>query len=141
MQSEQDDVWAHVLLNRMSRVVGERELDSWSVSLCEAQAPALLMLGAGQRATLRTLLRDPRDRQRQLPCIVLMHRRGETIDMLPGELCELQAGDEILFCGLGEALREMEWSLKNYNVLQYLLTGQEHSHTLLSRLLYRKEAQ
>ncbi|NVK43343.1 MAG: NAD-binding protein [Oceanospirillaceae bacterium] len=135
MQAEYDDVWAHVLLNRMSRVVGDRELDSWSVCICEEQSPALLMLREPKRLTLRTLAKDPRNRERQLPCIVLMHRRGEAIDMLPGELLELQAGDEILFCGLGEAQREMEWTLKNFNVLQYVLTGEEHSHTILSRLL------
>jgi hypothetical protein len=37
-----------------------------------------------------------------------------------------------------EALHQMEWTVNNYNLLQYLLTGQEHSHTLLSRLLHRR---
>ncbi|GGO82757.1 hypothetical protein GCM10011348_24840 [Marinobacterium nitratireducens] len=139
MQARHDDVWAHVLLNRMSRVVGDRELDSWSVRICEEQTPALLMPGDGTPLTLRTLTKDPRERERQLPCIVLMHRRGEAVDMLPGELLELEPEDEILFCGLAEAQREMEWTLKNVNVFQYLQTGQEHSHTVLSRLLRRRE--
>jgi len=140
MQAEYDDVWAHVLLNRMSRVVGDRELDSWSVHICEEQTPALLMLAPDELLTLRTLMKDPGDRERMLPCIVLMHRRGEVVEMLPGELQELLPGDEILFCGLGVALREMEWTLKNYNVLRYLLTGRDGSHTLLSRFLSRGDA-
>ncbi|UTW14064.1 potassium channel family protein [Marinobacterium rhizophilum] len=137
MLREHDDVWAHVLLNRMSHVVGERELDSWSFRLCDEETPALLMLQQEQVLKLRTLMKDPRDRTRSLPCMPLMHRRGEQVRLLPGELCELQQGDEILFCGLSEALHKMEWTVNNYNQLQYLLTGREHSDTLLSRLLHR----
>ena len=37
--------------------------------------------------------------------------------MLPGELLELQPGDEVLFCGLSSAKGRMEWILKNYNIL------------------------
>lgn len=135
MLSEHDDVWAHVLLNRMSHVVGDRELDSWGIRLCEEQTPALLMLQQGQVLKLRTLMKDPRDRSCSLACLPLMHRRGDEVRLLPGELLELREGDEILFCGLSTALHQMEWTVNNYNLLQYLLTGQEHSHTLLSRLL------
>ncbi|WP_020683297.1 NAD(P)-binding protein [Marinobacterium rhizophilum] len=135
MLSEHDDVWAHVLLNRMSHVVGDRELDSWGIRLCEEQTPALLMLQQGQVLKLRTLMKDPRDRSCSLACLPLMHRRGDEVRLLPGELLELREGDEILFCGLSTALHQMEWTVNNYNLLQYLLTGQDHSHTLLSRLL------
>ncbi len=139
MLIEHDDVWAHVLLNRMSRVVGDRELDSWGIQVTEEETPALLMLEPGQVVQLRTLMKDPRDRSRTLPCLPLMHRHGDVVRLLPGELCELAPGDEILFCGLSEALHQMQWAVNNYNTLQYLLTGQEHSYTLLSRLLHKRD--
>ncbi|MCP8689546.1 potassium channel family protein [Marinobacterium sedimentorum] len=135
MLREHDDVWAHVLLNRMSHVVGDRELDSWGIRLCQEDTPALLMRQPGQTLKLRTLMKDPRDRTCSLACLALMHRRGTEVRLLPGELCELQEGDELLFCGLSEALHQMEWTVNNYNLLQYLLTGRENSDSLLSRLL------
>jgi hypothetical protein len=64
-----------------------------------------------------------------------MLRRGEEIKMLPGELKELQFGDEILFCGLNAAFKQVEWTVNNYNVLQYILTGKEMSNTIFSRFI------
>lgn len=138
MLAEHDDAWARDLMTRMSAIVGERELDSWSLQLGRRDTPALAMLENDTLLTLDTLLRDPRMRDQTLPCIVLMHRRGDLVRMLPEGTCELRLGDEILFCGLFEALREMEWSVNNYNVLQYLLTGREQSQTVLSRLLRKR---
>lgn len=131
-----DDVWAHTLLNRMSSVVKDRELDSWSITLNEAQAPAVVtLLEEGQTVKLGKLMRDTRDRKHNLPCFPLMLRRGEELELQPGELDELQVNDEILFCGLSEAHAQMEWSVNNYNILFYLLTGEEPSHNLLAKIL------
>lgn len=131
-----DDVWAHTLLNRMSSTVGERELDSWAFIISEAQTPALQMaLAEGATIKMKVFLKDPRNRDKMLRAFPLMLRRAEQIKVLPGELEELQPGDEILFCGLSEAFRQVEWTVNNYNVLQYVLTGQEESHTLLARWL------
>jgi len=84
------------------------------------------------------LLKDPRDYRKMLPAFPLMLRREGEIKMLPGELKELQLGDEILFCGLSEAFRQVEWTVNNYNVLQYVLTGKEENKTLLSRWLNKE---
>ncbi|MBR9829891.1 MAG: potassium transporter TrkA [Oceanospirillales bacterium] len=132
---QQDDVWAHTLINRMSRVVGDQELDSWAVTITPETAPAVTTLLAERPVTLRYLNKDPRQRDRLLPCFPLLLSTAEGIHLLPGELHELQTGDEVLFCGLGTAKRQMEWSANNYNVLYYLLTGEDPPHTLLARLL------
>ncbi len=134
-----DDVWAHTLLNRMSSVVGEDELDSWAFTLSEEQTPAINMaLDEGVLIKMNVLLKDPRDYRKMLPAFPLMLRREGEIKMLPGELKELQLGDEILFCGLSEAFRQVEWTVNNYNVLQYVLTGKEENKTLLSRWLNKE---
>ncbi len=129
-----DDVWAHTLLNRMSSVVGEHELDSWAFKVSEEETPAIAMVLADEgQVKMNIFLKDPRDRKKMLPVFPLMLRRGDEIKMLPGELKELQFGDEILFCGLNTAFKQVEWTVNNYNVLQYVLTGKEMSNTLLSR--------
>jgi voltage-gated potassium channel len=129
-----DDVWAHTLLNRMSSVVNEAELDSWAFTLSENETPAIWMaLEEGAVIQMKVFLKDPHNRSHMLPAFPLMLRRGEEIKMLPGELKELERGDEILFCGLSKASTQVEWTVNNYNILQYVLTGKDSHTTLLSR--------
>jgi Trk K+ transport system NAD-binding subunit len=132
----QDDVWAHTLVNRMSSVVGDSELDSWAIQVTPAAAPAVNTMLAQRSVTLRYLNKNPRQRDRMLPCFpLLLKTTNNEVHLLPGELHELQIGDELLFCGLSMAKRQMEWSINNYNVLHYLLTGEDPPDTLLARLL------
>jgi len=133
-----DDVWAHTLLNRMSSIVKDRELDSWSFTIDKQQAPAVTtMLEEGRQVKLSKLMKHARERQQELPCFPLMLRRNGELKLLPGELTELQLGDEVLFCGLTEAHRQMDWNVNNYNILYYLLTGEDPSYNLLAKLLKR----
>ncbi|MGB0467835.1 MAG: potassium channel family protein [Pontibacterium sp.] len=133
-----DDVWAHTLLNRMNNLTQEEELDSWSVKIDQENAPALMeVLNAGGDIKLGLLLKDSHDRTSQLAAFPLMVQRNHEYDLLPGELDLLKPGDEILFCGRNKALRRMEGSINNFNTLNYLMTGNEASGNLLSRLLNR----
>lgn len=133
-----DDVWAHTLLNRMSSIVKDRELDSWSFTIGKQQAPAVTtMLEEGRQVKLSKLMKHARERQQELPCFPLMLRRNGELKLLPGELTELQLDDEVLFCGLTEAHRQMDWNVNNYNILFYLLTGEDPSYNLLAKLLKR----
>lgn len=128
---KQDDVWAHTLLNRMSNIVKEDELDSWSFVIGVEETPAIMMaLEDGEVVKLNALLKDPRNRKEMLDAFPLMFRREGEIKMLPGELKELAEGDEILFCGLAPAFKQVEWAVNNYNVLQYVLSGKESSSWL-----------
>lgn len=136
---QQNDVWAHTLINRMSSVVGDNELDSWAIQVTQETAPAITTLLAERNVTLRYLYKDPRRRDLQLPCFALLLKNGTEVHLLPGELHDLEVGDEVLFCGLSAAKRQMEWSTNNYNVLHYLLTGEDPPHTLLARLLRRHD--
>ena len=134
----QDDVWAHTLLNRMSSIASDSELDSWSITVNEAATPAIMaIMGDGDQVKLSALMKDPRHRKDQLSCFPLMLRRNGDLKLLPGELTVLEEGDEILFCGLADASDQMSWSINNYNILFYLQTGEEPSHNLLAKLLKR----
>ncbi|MFY0677420.1 MAG: potassium channel protein [Neptuniibacter sp.] len=138
MLQKHDDVWAHTLINRMSSVVGESELDSWAFTINEEETPALMeAFEQGAELKLSLFFKNPHNRKRNLHAFPLMLRREGRIDMLPGELDQLQPGDEILICGLNKANRRMQWTVNNYNVLQYILTGNDASNSLLSRLLQK----
>lgn len=133
-----DDVWAHTLLNRMSSIASDQELDSWSFIVSAQETPAVCtLLEQGEVIKLARLQKDTRDRNRSLACFPLMLRRNGDRIILPGELTALQVGDEVLFCGLSESHRQMEWSVNNYNVLYYLLTGEDPSNNLLAKILKR----
>ncbi|WP_299177955.1 TrkA family potassium uptake protein [uncultured Neptuniibacter sp.] len=139
MQDKYDDVWAHTLINRMSRVVGDHELDSWAYVVGEEETPALLEAQRqGFELTLSLFFKDPYNRKRNLHAFPLMLRRGEEIIMQPGELLEIQSGDEILICGLNKSNRRMQWTVNNYNVLHYVITGNDASNNLLSRVLKKR---
>jgi len=133
-----DDVWAHTLINRMSSVVGERELDSWAFTINQDETPALMeAFELGLELKLSLFFKNPHNRTRNLHAFPLMLRREGNIDMLPGELDQIQPGDEILICGLDKSRRSMQWTANNYNVLHYVLTGNEASNSLLSRLFQK----
>ncbi|WP_415890457.1 NAD-binding protein [Neptuniibacter sp. SY11_33] len=140
MQNKFDDVWAHTLINRMSSVVGDRELDSWAYTVGEKETPAFMEAKRqGFDLTLSLFFKDPHNRKKNLHAFPLMLKRGDFIDMLPGELDELQEGDEVLICGLNKSNRRMQWTVNNYNVLHYIITGNDASNSLLSRFLQKNK--
>jgi len=137
---DHNDVWAHTLLNRMSNEVGDSELESWSLTVGETDAPAVIqMLNDGDRVRLIHLMKDPRDRLQVLDCFALLMRRTGEVQLQPGELNELMPGDELLFCGTTEAYRQMQWTISNFNMLHYVLKGDDASNNLLSRLLKKRD--
>lgn len=141
MQQHYDDVWAHTLINRMSRVVGDEELDSWAFTIGEENTPAVMeALRQGVELKLSLFFKDPYNRKRNLHAFPLMVRRGTHIEMLPGELDLIEPGDEVLICGLNKSNRRMQWTVNNYNVLHYVLTGNDASNNLLSRFLLKRSS-
>lgn len=133
---QQDEVWAHTLLNRMNATVGEGALESRSVCIGEKEAPAVQeKLREGTEINLIALMKNPHYRKETLHCFPLMLRRGEEVKLLPGELTELQEGDDILFCGRKGALDRMAWTAFNYNTLHYVLTGNDATQGRLQRWL------
>ncbi|PIE25279.1 MAG: potassium transporter TrkA [Neptuniibacter caesariensis] len=138
MLEHYDDVWAHTLINRMSSIVGDDELDSWAYVVSEEETPALMEAQRqGFDLKLSLFFKDPHNRKRNLHAFPLMLRRDGVIDMLPGELDEIREGDEILICGLRKANRRMRWTVNNYNVLHYVVTGNDASNNLLSRFFQK----
>jgi len=131
---QQDEVWAHTLVNRMSATVGDEALESRSIRIDALSAPAInSKLEEGEEVKLIALLKNPHDRRETMDFFPLMLRRNGELKTLPGELTLLESNDELLFCGRKRALNKFEWTTHNYNTLHYLLTGEDATQSPLQR--------
>ncbi|MCW8884291.1 MAG: NAD-binding protein [Motiliproteus sp.] len=139
MVHRRDDVWAHELVNRMSTVAGDQELDSWAFTVDPECTPALSKaLEEGKVVDLSLFQEDPRGMNRHLSAFPLMLKRGEQVKLLPDESTEVQAGDAILFCGLSGAFHQMQWTVSNFNVFSHVIGDTDGQGGWLARW-YRKK--
>jgi Trk K+ transport system NAD-binding subunit len=121
---DQPNDWANELLSRIAAVVGDTVPEVWDVELSVTNAIAVRQaMDQNIDMTLRDLIRDPGDRERELPCIPLLLGNSEAL------LADLDTpifpGDRILFCG-GKGVRARQaLMLRNPKVLNYLLTGSD----------------
>ncbi len=72
---------------------------------------------------LGALCRDARGYPERLPCEALAIRRADRSIMLPDPDCRVEAGDEILFCGIQWVEHVLQATLHNPYTLQYVVTG------------------
>ncbi len=108
----------------------------WDNRLNATEATALWQaLMHNQSICLGDILRDGADRERRLPVVPLLVERGSDYFLLPAADFRLQAGDQLLFASPLAAQRDLELTLRNANELEYVLSGREHSGSLLGKLL------
>ncbi|MGB5736872.1 MAG: NAD-binding protein, partial [Thiohalocapsa sp.] len=120
----EDDGWACQLVSRIAALVHDRVPEVWEVRIDAEDAYALVQSRRqGAAPTLGDLLRDARDRGRQLPAIALMRRRENGRTLLPSPEERLRDGDRLLFCGPSGAHSSMLWTLQNVHALNYVLYG------------------
>jgi len=129
-----DEVDARELIQRLNRLVGDDQVRTQAFTLGEETPAVKEWIGSGQVLTLRSLLKSPADRAKDLQCMALMVKRGDQFMVEPGELTELQIGDEILFAGKGGDLSQQRWLFENTRTLNYVVTGEEPHYGLLSYL-------
>ncbi|MEK7990439.1 MAG: NAD-binding protein [Thiotrichaceae bacterium] len=117
--------WANYVISCMIGVIPEHASPTvWEMTVNEQQTPALAqILQQGQQANIRTLLRDPKDREQNLACIALMLMRGDEKILLPDETECLMIGDTILWCGQYSVSNNMEWTLQDSFVFAYVSKG------------------
>jgi hypothetical protein len=108
----------------------------WDNRLNAAEAPALWRaLMHEQKILLGDILRDGANRELCLPVVPLLVERDSDCFLLPADDFRLRAGDQLLFASPLAAQRDLELTLRNANELDYVLTGQESSGSLLGKLL------
>jgi Trk K+ transport system NAD-binding subunit len=136
LAARQDNEWANQLVSRIGGVLEDRTPQAWTVSITPAEAPAVYrMLYERRTITIGDLLRDHRDREQRLPAVPLLLKRDRETQLVPDESIELQRGDRVLFAGRPRGKREMDWTVRNPDVLYYVVTGREPASTLIGRLL------
>lgn len=136
LAGQQDNEWANELVSRIGAVLEDRTPQAWTVSITPAEAPAVYRLLYDKRTvTLGDLVRDHHDREKHLPCVPLLLKREEEATLVPTDDIELERGDQILFAGRPRGKRDMDWTVRNPDVLYYVTTGREPASTLIGRLL------
>jgi Trk K+ transport system NAD-binding subunit len=116
--------------------IGTRTPVLFTVNTDSRSAPAVVgLIDAGLNLTLDALLRDPRNREQPLRCVVLVLRRGQQRHMMPAPNMRLEVDDELLVCATNDAERRIRTSLTNQYLLEYLVTGIERSRGILYNLL------
>jgi len=120
----QNNEWARALLARVQPTIHGRVPEVWTIDISDAGAPAMHgALSDGVPMSIADLLRDPRDRDMRLAMVPLQLQRGEQSTVLPGDDMALAPGDRLLLCGSTAAVRSLNWTLFNTQVLHYLLHG------------------
>ena len=132
----QGDAWADVTLSRIAAVVGDTVPEVWDLELSKSQTLAVWQtLRDGAAVRLGDLMRDPSNRQDKLACIPLLLKRGREEILVPGNDTSLHEGDRILFCGEAHTRRQQSLGLHDYDMLNYLLTGNQAPGGLIWRRL------
>ncbi|HWS75379.1 MAG TPA: NAD(P)-binding protein, partial [Quisquiliibacterium sp.] len=124
---DKDDAWGDLAIHQLRKRIGTRAPKTWTITVDSNDSPALVdTLADGQHpVTLDDLLRDPRNRDAQLPARALLLLRSGAQTLLPGDETVLVPGDRILLAGRGEARRLLALALRDVNVLEYLCTGRD----------------
>ena len=121
-----DEAWCRDLLQKIGATIEDRPLDTWTVDVSPQGAPAIYeALQRGRLVRVGFLCRDPRNRERGLPILPLMIKRGDEYILLPEPEVRVERGDQILLAGQGSAEIFMKWITDNQNVLRYVRSGLE----------------
>ena len=132
----QGDAWADVTLSRIAAVVGDTVPEVWDLELSKTKTLAIWQtLREGVTVRLGDLMRAPSNREDSLACIPLLLKRGSEEILVPDNDTPLHDGDRILFCGEAHTRRQQSLGLHDYNMLNYLLTGNEAPGGLVWRRL------
>jgi voltage-gated potassium channel len=95
----QSDEWAADLVDRLTERCGPGTPDLWRIRLDHEEAPALGEWLDGPGIALHDLLRDPADRDHELPVVPLTLLRDDERTMTPAGDVVLRTGDQLLFAG------------------------------------------
>lgn len=137
--SQQDEQWTNITVSRLSAVIGERKPHVWTTIINTENAPAVMhALDLGRTVQLDRLLTDPVSCTHRLECVALLYKRDGKKQLMPEDTIELQAGDQILFCGKREAKDGMHWILQVMSSLNYVTTFENEPESYIWRKFSRR---
>ena len=121
----QGNDWANELISRIIATISESVPEVWDVGMTRRQAGAWQLLQGNWPITLGELLYEPTQRETRLPCVPLLLKRNQVYLLLPDESELLQPNDRILFCAPAGVRQRLIMSLRDRNLLTYVLTGRD----------------
>lgn len=123
---EQDDIWSLGLMRTLVSLVGDGSPASKRCAITNAQAPAVARrLTGGGCVRIGDLLRDPDDREANVPVIVGTLIRNGVHEFLPDPDEPLRLGDEVLLIGTSDGFDLMTPALYYDHVLEYVVSGRQ----------------
>ncbi|MBK6999541.1 MAG: potassium channel protein [Rhodoferax sp.] len=130
-----EEPWCHGLANQLEKLDEGRFPDIWGLHLNVSQAFAVhrAILMDDVKITLADLQRDNVERDKSIAMMPLLLVRGEQLLVTPEPGTMVEAGDQILFAGCAGARSQLELTLDNANVLDYVLTGRERPNSWIWR--------
>lgn len=135
---KEDPEWANITISRLSAVIGENPPYLWTVNITKENAPAIAQaLGYGRTIRLHHILQDPVKSGNSLPCVPLLLKRGNDIQLLPDENLELKAFDQLLFCGLRKVKHTMSLTLLDLSTLNYVMTYKNEPQSYVWKKIMR----
>ncbi len=122
-----DNEWARKLLNKLEETLGTEFIpDVWVIRVTEEDSPAILeVMLKGTNLTMEHLLIDPYNRDNELKAHPLLLFRGDERLLMPSTNTSLKVDDRVLFCGIGHAYYRMKVLIKDYYLLQQVVTNQD----------------
>ena len=129
---DQDENWSHDLVERLQTLCEGVTPVVWDIRLNISEAPAAYKaLMHDQKFSISQILRDGTDRSQPLNAITLLIERGSQCYLLPEDDFVLKAGDQLLLASPLAAQRNFEFTVRNANELDYILSGREDSGSWL----------
>ncbi len=129
------DSEAKKILDRLVARIGTESPDHGRVTIANRDTPAVRRWLRNRTLTIGDLLRDPADREKPLPVIVVEMLRHGARTILPPDDLELRIGDKLVYVGRPQALTDLGEAMYDDSTLQYLVTGRDVPTSLVWRLV------
>ena len=139
LANKKDDEWSNIVISRLSAVTGESKPHIWTVEITHKEAPAVFKaLAFGRKITVNCLTIDPLSNTYKLECVPLLLKRSGDAILMPDDDTRLEKGDQLLFCGMREAMNSMNWILTAIASLNYVMQYEIEPESYLLKVLMRK---
>ncbi len=131
----ENEAWAKKLVDKTAAMLGENHPHCWTIRLDQTSAAAFCALSSQQTITLSTIIKDPSQRTRQLPCIPLLLKRDAEFILTPEDDIELLPNDTLFLIGHEASELTLLEILNDIYLLNFLLTGKDEPRGSMLRKL------
>ena len=132
---------ANELVSRIIGVVHDRVPELWEISITPDETPALYEVIKKRQVLVEDILHgeelsEEYAKEKHIAALPLFLKRGEGNVLLPENNRIIRPGDRFLMCGTYDARQHMLRVVKNINLLEAVLTGEDVPAGWLFRKIY-----